>query len=725
MVVLYEIFGSSSPLLLLCAPTPCAPQFSLLIDNCSCTLVESQELSYTDKYMTDAKKSPISTAEHLKRIASRVNPKKLFTKEKNNEQSNEKHNAENPEKAIRRLSVEFDKSAIAGHEGHATHTGHPHGSRGRSKSTSSLYGPKLEYNPYGIYSHHNIQRLGSAFGNGTEKNECVLMLSNPTSLPNEYLPSLFKEDVQCLEEKYELFDENVTMGGSAAIRKICLKEDSLRKSRLYALKKFSIYVGESQEKYYSRVATEYTITRSVAHLHTIPCYELLQLPVILQRAWGMVMDYYEYDLYKLIRNPDWKKVAFAEKMCIFKQICFGVKYIHEQDIAHLDVKPENIMVARNGLMKITDYGCSEIGHEVHGNFTSKIAYKTTRLGTPPYQAPEVSRYGLFDQDSRQPYCPFRFDYWSLGVLLFVVVMGKNPFLAARDSDLGYQLFKKEYLKYIEANSSFSQDKSDKIPKNGIFSDPHGNDPRFIYLFWRLCDPNPSTRMTLPKLFHNKFFQKSEMCVDERIYECNFSNHTKAKHMQFKVPFGSTEEYTQQKEIKHSSWDDIPTVDTVPQVYHSLVNKEEGGKKNDLAYTYGESRHDLPRVDECDEEPENDGVIHGEHSFSSAQSSFCSLRRARKESTPAKSVNDTQHSFQSLRTNPSYRSYSRKLNNNPLSFVYPDGTTKRTLFANDDYDNSETEYMIVKFADICEACNCRIVPHAHNMLYSYKEKLSAD
>lgn len=663
--------------------------------------------------MTDAKKSPISTAQHLKKIASRVNPTKLFTKDKNG--------AEHPEKAVRRLSVEFDVPPTVEHDSHPTHT-HLYSSRRRSKTTSSLNGPKLEYNPYGIYSHHNLQSIGSAFGNGNEKNECDLMLTTPTSLPNEYLPAVFQEEVQYLEEKYVLSEKSVIFGGSATIRKVYTKDDLLQ-SHFYALKKFSIYLGESQEKYYSRVATEYTITRSISHLHSIPCYELLQLPVTLQRAWGMVLDYYEYDLYTLVRNPDWKKVAFAEKMCIFKQVCFGLKYIHEQDITHLDIKADNIMVARNGLMKITDYGCSEIGHEVHGNFTSKVAYRTTRLGTPPYQPPEVAKYGLLDKDLRQPYCPFRFDYWSLGVLLFVVVMGKNPFVSARDSDLGFQVYKKEYLKFIEANSLFSQDKSDAIPKNGNFSDPRGNDPNFIYLFWRLCDPNPATRMTLPKLFHNNFFQKLEMCVDENIYECNFSSHTKCKHLQFKVPVGSSEEYTQQKEIKHSSWDDIPTVESFPQMYHSLVAHDEeyhgsAIKQND------DATHDLPKVDECKEETDKDKTMYERISSSSSRSSPCSSGRHRKDSFAKNSTNDS-HGFHPLKTNPTYRSYSRKANTAPLSFVSPDGNTKRILFANDDYENSDTEYMIVNFADILDACNCRIAPHAHNMLYRYKEKLSAD
>lgn len=735
--------------------------------------------------MTDGRKKSVSKSVKkddgiLLKFASKVNPAKLFTKEKHTS-NNIKEKRTHKKSASVEFSIPLESSSIsdaelehnhhphnqnhccshrrsrsrnslssneASHDFHDSHTlnsFHNHaGSAGlerRSKSTSSLSHMRLEYNPYGIFNYHNIKNLGSTFATGHNKSESETIIPNPTANPNDFLPEIYKEPVQQLEEKYELVHKSIGTGGSATIKKVYLKDDTL-KSNSFALKKFSIYIGETQDKYYNRVATEYTITRSLLHLHCIRCYELLQLPVTLQRAWGMVLNYYEYDLYKLIRNPDWKKVPFAEKMCIFKQICFGLKYIHEQDIAHLDIKAENVMIARNGLMKITDFGCSEIGHEEHGNFRSNVALKLTRLGTPPYQPPEVAKYALQDKEKRIPYCPFKFDYWSLGILLYIIVIGRVPFTSTKELDSGFQRFSNEYAFFLQTNPLFPQDLSNKVPLGGVYGVSKENDPDFIYFFWRLCDPHPKTRMTLPKLFHNKVFQKLEMCVDEKLYEYNFCKHTRSKQMHFDIPVGDFREITEQKEIKHSMWDDIPTVTTFghssikpdplldnqnaiesePMVLNDTTRNlsivDEGEEEEDNEKGKIEETKEIDKELSEDSDSDDAPVSKSINSISRRSSiSYSYTYRSRGNSTP-----NTLSSNSEPILNPTYRSV---VNGKPIpppsAFVYPDGDIQKSLFADDDYQNSETEYMIVNFQDICDACNYTVVPHSHNMLYSYKEK----
>lgn len=699
--------------------------------------------------MTDAKKKqvPVSTVHEgvLMRIASKVSPAKLFSskdKEKNVLSSDKQ---QRPKK----LSVEFlipsdednnenDNHKNTSHDINSSHNINSQHStfqnslRARSKSTSCLTGPRLEYNPYGIYNHQNIQRLGSAFGNGNSgKNESDTILPSPTSTPNDHLPEFYHEEIQNFEEKYKLSDNDIGFGGSATIKKVFIKNDNNKNHQYFALKKFSIYTSESLDKYYNRVATEYTITRGLIHLHTISCYELLQLPLTLQRAWGMVLPYYNYDLYKLIKNPEWKKVSFSEKMCVFKQVCFGLKFIHEQDFAHLDIKADNVMVARNGIMKITDFGCSEIGHTEYGNFQSKVALKSIRLGTPPYQPPEVAKYSIIDnRDSRQPYCPFKFDYWSLGILLYVIAFGKIPFNSTKDSDTGFQLFKVEYTYYLETNPLFSKDLSTKIPKNGSFSDPHGYDPNLIYIFWRLCDPNTKTRMTLPKLFHNKFFQGLEMCVNERLYECNFCKHEKSKQMKFDIPLGDTTEVSMQNEIKHSLWDDIPTICSTDQEQNNINNADNTAFKNNKE-TFDNGRYinsdindnSLPVVDECEGEYECENSIENELKRCNLDKNYITshARTSESASSSIKRRNSlgflNSQSFKAM--TPTYPSVCRQTSHNPFSFAYPEKASN-SYFSDDDYQDAE-KYMIVNFDDICDACNYKVVPHSHNMLYNYKEK----
>ncbi|GMM47888.1 hypothetical protein DAPK24_044860 [Pichia kluyveri] len=577
--------------------------------------------------------------------------------------------------------------------------------RSKSFSSSNLYGHnKIEYNPYGIYNHHDISNLGSAFGDGIKKDEPDLRLVSPLANPNDFLPELYRETEVYLEDKYQLVDRNIGLGGSSTIKLLYNKKDLQYKDQLFALKKFSLFKTETQSKYYNRVLVEYLITRNMVNLHSVKCYDLLQLPFTLQNAWGMVMEFYEYDLYKLIRDNKWKSIPFAEKMCIFKQISFGLKYIHENDIVHLDIKADNILVSSNGLMKLTDYGCSEFGHTSQGDFSSPIAMKTKRLGTPPYQAPEVAAYNIMDEQSRKPFCPFKFDYWSLGILLYVLIMGKLPFINSKPTDPAFKLYTIEYNKFLELNPTFKDNITIKIPKSSVFSNAHGNDPNFIYLFWRLCDPNPQTRMSLPYLFKNLFFQKLETCVNERDYESNFCRHEKSKEMKFKVEIDSNEEITLQNDIKHSMWDDLPTVDIKTHKYESLVSPQKP------KITTTENSAQLNPLKESKYEN-----VEKEIDNLQIDDEINKVDKSSSISIPTNSTDLNVHS-ENLDSNNSSLYMGRHASRSPELFICPNGDKHLPLFNEEDYVRNETKFMIADMQDIIDSCKNDIIPHSHNILY---------
>lgn len=563
----------------------------------------------------------------------------------------------------------------------------------RSHSLSSM--PKLEYNPYGIFKHHDIVNLEQAFGTRFKISEPEHRLSNPLSLPNEFLPMSMQQKHLYLEEKYELLDIELGSGGSATIKKVLLKNEKAAgpQTEVFALKKFSLFDNESQKDYYQRVAHEFIITKSILHQHSIQCYDLLQLPVTLQNAWGMTMDYFEYDLFKLIKAPNWKNVDFNEKMCIFKQVSFGLKFLHENDLVHLDIKPENIMVSKNGLMKITDYGCVELGHIEHKNFESPVLTLKKRLGTPPFQPPEVARFSIVDEHAREPYCPFLFDYWSLGMLLFFVVTGKSPFANCKETDPGFKLYTLEYVRMTEKMPLFLDDVIARIPKIGVFSDPHGQNPLFLYFFWRLCDPNSKTRMTIPKLFKMKEFQEIEMCVDENLYEANFYCHLGSKSRTFKIAFGDHNEITLQNEVKHSSWDDIPTI----------PNSYDGSQISNFL---------LPQAtDERSRKFKNDV---NESYFGHGTTCLCYQGEHPSVSTSDDNYDRTKHDALPL------SHHEPSCMKHPL----PDISTRQFAFSDSDYNTqSATKFMIVKYEDIVAASNCEIAAHSHNCLYSYDRRRS--
>ncbi|OQR79408.1 serine/threonine-protein kinase SIK3-like [Tropilaelaps mercedesae] len=95
----------------------------------------------------------------------------------------------------------------------------------------------------------------------------------------------------------------------------------------------------------------------------------------------------------------------------FKQIVSAIKYCHERQIVHRDLKAENLLLDSDMNIKIADFGFS--------NFFTPDATLSTWCGSPPYAAPELFEGREYDGPKA--------DIWSLGVVLYVLVCGALPF----------------------------------------------------------------------------------------------------------------------------------------------------------------------------------------------------------------------------------------------------------------------------------------------------------
>uniref|UniRef100_A0A8C1VRZ3 Myosin, light chain kinase 5 n=1 Tax=Cyprinus carpio TaxID=7962 RepID=A0A8C1VRZ3_CYPCA len=101
------------------------------------------------------------------------------------------------------------------------------------------------------------------------------------------------------------------------------------------------------------------------------------------------------------------------------QILEGIQYMHQQNIVHLDLKPENIVcVDRTGIqIKIIDFG---LASKLDPNTPVKVMH-----GTPEFVAPEVINY--------EPIC-LATDMWSIGVICYILLSGESPFQGESDSE---------------------------------------------------------------------------------------------------------------------------------------------------------------------------------------------------------------------------------------------------------------------------------------------------
>lgn len=97
---------------------------------------------------------------------------------------------------------------------------------------------------------------------------------------------------------------------------------------------------------------------------------------------------------------------------MFKQIAHAIGYMHSQEIAHLDIKHENILLDEFFNVKIADLGSALVLHK------NKGLVPETR-GTASYMAPEVI-------DNLTAYNGYKADVYSLGITLFVMLTGCFP-----------------------------------------------------------------------------------------------------------------------------------------------------------------------------------------------------------------------------------------------------------------------------------------------------------
>lgn len=118
----------------------------------------------------------------------------------------------------------------------------------------------------------------------------------------------------------------------------------------------------------------------------------------------------------LTRIQDNKLLPEHISKIFFYQMCHAIKYLHDHNITHRDLKPDNILLETNDsetLIKISDFGLSKL---VQNNSALR-----TLCGTPLYVAPEI-----LQTQGRGVYTE-KVDIWSLGVVLFTCLSGTLPF----------------------------------------------------------------------------------------------------------------------------------------------------------------------------------------------------------------------------------------------------------------------------------------------------------
>ncbi len=205
-------------------------------------------------------------------------------------------------------------------------------------------------------------------------------------------------------EKYEILDE-IGQGGMS----IVYRGLDLSLERNVAIKVMHRHLARDPEAR-ERFAREAKAVARLTH-HNIP--EIYDFSTRESESHYLVTELVEgASLAELLRTHE----ALPEiGALVVLGIVAALQHAHDHDIVHRDVKPENILVGANGVVKLTDFGIAQfIGLE-------SMTITGTLVGSPAHMSPEQID-GSRDLDARA-------DVWALGTVLFVVTTGELPFQA--------------------------------------------------------------------------------------------------------------------------------------------------------------------------------------------------------------------------------------------------------------------------------------------------------
>ncbi|KAK9337070.1 kinase-like domain-containing protein [Lipomyces starkeyi] len=107
---------------------------------------------------------------------------------------------------------------------------------------------------------------------------------------------------------------------------------------------------------------------------------------------------------------------YDEEQCrsYFRDLTLGIEYLHSRGVVHRDIKPDNLLLTSDNVLKIVDFGVSEF-LERNNDAMSKQA------DSPVFMAPELNAVPRVDYSGRAA------DIWPMGVMLYCLVFGRLPF----------------------------------------------------------------------------------------------------------------------------------------------------------------------------------------------------------------------------------------------------------------------------------------------------------
>lgn len=189
--------------------------------------------------------------------------------------------------------------------------------------------------------------------------------------------------------------------------------------RLVAIKTISLYLPKDElAEYEARFYQEAKAAGRLNHPNIVTIYDVGKEGHIAYMAMEL-LEGRELREWVAAGNP----LPVTQAVDIAMQVAEGLAYAHEHQVIHRDVKPANIMIVRDNLVKITDFGIARMRQSEVKTMTGYV------LGSPKYMSPEQITGKRSDHRS---------DIFSLGIVLYEMLTGAVPFSGDSIHSIMYQ-----------------------------------------------------------------------------------------------------------------------------------------------------------------------------------------------------------------------------------------------------------------------------------------------
>lgn len=340
-----------------------------------------------------------------------------------------------------------------------------------------------------------------------------------------------------LDNRYEIL-ECIGTGGMAVV----YKARCHRLNRLVAVKILKSELANDAE-FRRRFHDESQAVAMLSHSNIVGVYDVSRSDdldyIVMELIDGMTLKQY---MHKRGAPLNWR-----EALHFITQIVRALGHAHSRGIIHRDIKPQNILVLRDGSVKVTDFGIARVASAAQATLTQEA------LGSVHYISPEQAKGSHIDGRS---------DLYSAGVVLYEMLTGRLPFEGETPVSVAIQ--------HINSIPIAPRDLNPNIP------------PAFAAITMKAMAPRPE----------NRYLNAEDMLDDLEEFRKNPN-----------VPVQPRSE----KDLEDEPTRVVPVAEIKQEVFRNHENVKEtskSGKRQDLQEDYYEDDYDY---DDYDDEPRKGGL----------------------------------------------------------------------------------------------------------------------